>query len=197
MPTANIAPASAPEFQSYDRHECLYKFLMMKPFSASDFTKEMKLFPKEGRFFNSLCYMGVYKNTGITDFSAWLTECTAAVKSIASACGRILRSDAERDLYAWGLAVHTFVFDDTHSQLPIDEELLFRIFDIPPDTEEALWALYQIGAAALDKMEYTPREGRNLSLFTRLLMETLRIKDDFETLKTVHYDTEKGIINYG
>lgn len=80
MPTANIAPASAPEFQSYDRHECLYKFLMMKPFSAADFTKEMKLFPKEGRFFNSLCYMGVYKNTGITDFSAWLTECTAAVK---------------------------------------------------------------------------------------------------------------------
>ena len=42
MPTANIAPASAPEFQSYDRHECLYKFLMMKPFSAADFTKEMK-----------------------------------------------------------------------------------------------------------------------------------------------------------
>ena len=79
MPIANIAPASAPEFQSYDRHECLYKFLMMKPFSAADFTKEMKLFPKDGRFFNSLCYMGVYKNTGITDFSAWLAECTTAV----------------------------------------------------------------------------------------------------------------------
>ena len=31
MSVANIAPASAPEFQSYDRHECLYKFLMMKP----------------------------------------------------------------------------------------------------------------------------------------------------------------------
>ena len=120
-----------------------------------------------------------------------------AEQGIASACGRILRSDAERDLYAWGLAVHTFVFDDTHSQLPIDEELLFRIFDIPPNTEEALWSLYQVGAAALDKMEYTPREGRNLALFTRLLMETLRIKDDFEELKTVHYDTEKGIINYG
>ena len=96
MSVANIAPASAPEFQSYDRHECLYKFLMMKPFSAADFKKEMKLFPKDGRFFNSLCYMGVYKNTGITDFSAWLAECTTAVKSIASACGRILRSDAER-----------------------------------------------------------------------------------------------------
>ena len=64
MPTANIAPASAPEFQSYDRHECLYKFLMMKPFSAADFTKEMKLFPKEGRFFNSLCYMGFTKTPG-------------------------------------------------------------------------------------------------------------------------------------
>lgn len=136
--------------------------------------------------------MGVYKNTGITDFSAWLTECTAAVKSIASACGRILRSDAERDLYAWGLAVHTFVFDDTHSQMPINEDLLFRIFDIPPDTEEALWALYQIGAAALDKMEYAPREGRNLSLFTRLLMETLRIKDDFEALKQFTMTPRKG-----
>ena len=116
---------------------------------------------------------------------------------MAGACGKSFRSNTERDLYAWGLTARTFVFDDVCSQFIIDEDLLNTFLDFGTGTEESLWAVYQIGAVALDKMEYVPREGRNLSLFTRLLMETLRIKSDFESMKTIHYDTEKGIINYG
>ena len=197
MAVANIVPATIPDFLSSNRHKCLYRFLVMQPFSAADFKNELKLFPRENRFFNSICYLGLYRNTGITDFSAWLKNCTNAVNAMADACGKSFRSDAERSLYAWGLAARTFVFDDVCSQFIIDEDLLTALLDFGTDTEEALWSMYQIGAVALDKMEYVPREGRNLSLFTRLLMKTLQIKSDFESMKTVHYDTEKGIITYG
>lgn len=197
MAIANIAPANTPDFKSNDRHKCLYRFLVMQPFSAADFKRELKLFPRDNQFFNSLCYVGLYRNTGITDFSAWLKNCTDAVNAVADACGKSFHGDTERSLYTWGLAARTFVFDDTCSQFIIDEDLLNAFVDFGTNTDEALWAMYQIGAVALDKMEYTPREGRSLPLFTRLLMKTLQIKSDFESMKTVHYDTEKGIINYG
>lgn len=192
-----IVPNMDALFLSYERHKCLCCFLTMQKFGAEDFTKELRYLPEDNRFYHGLCYLGLYQNIGIEDFSAWLDNARSAVSALAEVCGLKFESDAEKELYAWGLAARSFPFDEQHSAFVLDEDVLYSFLQMPIDTDEKVWAFYNVGAAALDKMEFAEEGNRNVSLFIQLMKKTLEVKEKYSTLKKIHYDMEKGGIVYG
>lgn len=153
--------------------------------------------PEDNRFYHGLCYFGLYQNIGIDDFSAWLGNARSAVSVLAEVCGLEFEDDTEKELYSWGLAARSFPFDEWHSAFPVDGDVLRSFMEMQLDTEEKVWAFYNVGTAALDKMEFTRGEQRDVSLFIQLMKKTLDVKTDYETLKKIHYDMEKGGIVYG
>lgn len=192
-----IVPNMEPLFLSYERHKCLCGFLTMQHFSSEDFAKELRYLPEENKFYHGLCYLGLYQNIGVDDFSAWLDNARSAISALAEACGLEFENNVEKELYAWGLAARSFPFDEWHSAFPVDEEVLHSFMEMQIDTKEKVWAFYNFGTAALDKMEFTRGEQRDASLFIQLMKKTLDAKTDYETLKKIHYDMEKGGIVYG
>lgn len=192
-----IVPNMEPLLLSYERHKCLCGFLTMQHFSSEDFAKELRYLPEDNRFYHGLCYLGLYQNIGVDDFSAWLDNARSAISALAEACGLEFENNVEKELYAWGLAARSFPFDEWHSAFPVDEEVLHSFMEMQIDTKEKVWAFYNVGTAALDKMEFTRGEQRDASLFIQLMKKTLDTKTDYEALKKIHYDMEKGGIVYG
>lgn len=192
-----IVPNMDALFLSYERHKCLCGFLTMQHFDSEDLTKELRYLPDENKFYHGLCYLGLYQNIGIDDFSAWLDNARSAVSALAGACGLEFENETEKELYAWGLAARSFPFDQWHLAFPVDEEVLHSFMKMQIDTDEKVWAFYNVGTAALDKMEFTRGEQRDVSLFIQLMKKTLDVKADYKALKKIHYDMEKGGIVYG
>ena len=192
-----IVPNMDALFLSYERHKCMCGFLTMQKFEAGDFAKELRYLPEDNRFYHGLCYFGLYQNIGIEDFSAWLENARSAVSVLAEVCGLEFESETEKELYAWGLAARSFPFDEQHSAFVLDEDFLQSFLQMPIDTDEKVWAFYNVGTAALDKMEFTQGEKRDASLFIQLMKKTLDVKAEYDALKKIHYDREKGGIVYG
>ena len=119
-----IVPNMEPLFLSYERHKCLCRFLTMQHFGPEDFTKELRYLPDENKFYHGLCYLGLYQNIGVDDFSAWLDNARSAISALAEACGLEFENNVEKELYAWGLAARSFPFDEWHTAFPVDEEVL-------------------------------------------------------------------------
>lgn len=181
---------------SHEKHTGLCSFLLGESFSAEEFRYELRYLPKTDVFFHSLCYFSIFKNAEIHDFAAWYENAKQAISTVAQVCEYPLRDTAERNFYALALAINTFTFDSRRSELVLDEDVVAGYIEMPAETPEQIWAMYLILAAALDKLEFEPKEERNTSLFIRLLKRTLELKEPFEKLKTYLYDSEKGVIFY-
>lgn len=198
MDTGLIVPHMGAYCLSYESHKCLCAYLTMQKFTKEEFLEREIDYIGAGdeQFFRGLCYMSIYTNLGIDDFGKWAEISEAAVTVLGEVCGHPFSSDAEKALYAYGLAVQTFPFDQKHSQFQIDEALCEELLKLELEKPEALWAMYLTLTAFLDKMEFCQKEKRRISLFIRALKKMLSVKEAYQALKTIHYSTEKRRIVY-
>lgn len=191
-----LIPSSKTVWLSFETHRCLCAFLTMQRFTVEDFfICEERMIKAGNPFFNCLCYLSMFQNPDLNDFGAWLKNCFNAVATIGKVCGRRFKPH-ERDFFATGLAVRTFPFDEKHSQFIVNEDDLKDFLKFPVNSEENIWAMYLIGTAAIDKMEFVPDRTRNVSLFIQLLKKCLSIKELYENLKTIHFSEKKRSVVY-
>lgn len=193
---------------TYAVHKCLLALVTDQEFTKEEFKEELDRFcppdQKTPRFFNVLGYFTIFKNKGLCeDFAKHLQICTHAIDVINDVLDTIDLNDIEKQMYSYALAIYSFCFDVHYSKLIVNDDIpIEKFLEIEPTTREIVWAQYIICSAVVVRLQFTLNTESeddyfNFTYFVKCLERSIELRDQFEELKTIHYDGISLRICYG